>query len=428
MHGTGSCQEVCVDIGLLLSAAGAGLLSFFSPCILPLLPVYVGILTTDAGNELMLGRRVANTVAFVLGISFVFVALGVGAGALGSFVINPYVNVALGLVIFVFGLHLAGVLDIPLLLNERRADLRRIKVRGVVSAFVLGLAFSFGWTPCVGPILGTILAMAAGQGSALVGGVLLLVYALGLCLPFVVITLASGMLLGRLKRLSTYLPVVKAIGGVLIAIMGLWMVFSEVDSLVNSNRALQSAIDDAALVAPAGKAPQGEDDPDSDASDASVLNGALGVRSGEESGANVSSAWKNVVLTDLDGTKHRMSEYKGKPLYFEFWGSWCTSCVEDLDQMTRIYEEHEAAGDVRFMSVVVPNQNGELSPEGFVSWAHDNDVQIPVLMDTNGSLMQFIGVRGFPTSVFVGSDGEIRKIHVGAMSIEEFEQSLSELS
>lgn len=429
MHDTGSCQEVCVDIGLLLSAAGAGLLSFFSPCILPLLPVYVGILTTDAGDELSLGRRVANTVAFVLGISFVFVALGVGAGALGSFVINPYVNVALGLVIFVFGLHLAGVLDIPFLLNERRADMRRIKVRGILSAFVLGLAFSFGWTPCVGPILGTILAMAAGQGSALVGGVLLFVYALGLCLPFVVITLASGVLLARLKRLSAYLPVVKAIGGALIAIMGLWMVFSEVDSLVSSNRALQSAADDAAVAAPApdGTAAEGDADEGAD-DDSSVLDGALGVQSGEESGANVSSAWKNVVLTDLEGTKHRMSEYKGKPLYFEFWGSWCTSCVEDLDQMTRVYEEHESAGDIRFMSVVVPNQNGERSPEDFVSWAHENDVRIPVLMDTNGSLMQFINVKGFPTSVFVGSDGEIKKIHVGAMSVEELEQSLSELT
>lgn len=101
-------------------------------------------------------------------------------------------------------------------------------MRGVASAFLLGLAFSFGWTPCVGPILGSILALAAGGGNVAAGAGLLLVYALGLRIPFLVIALAANLLLARLSKIHKYLPAIQKAGGVLIAIMGLWMIFTQV--------------------------------------------------------------------------------------------------------------------------------------------------------------------------------------------------------
>lgn len=397
-----------MGFGAFASAATAGLLSFFSPCVLPLLPVYVGILTTDAGESMSLGKRVANTVAFVLGISFVFVMLGLGAASFGAVTSNPYVNIALGLLIFVFGLYLAGVLRIPFLMRERRANMTNIKVKGVASAFVLGLAFSFGWTPCVGPILGSILALAADQGNVAAGGALLLTYSLGMCIPFVVITLASDFALRHLRKLNKYTPVIQKIGGALIAVMGLWMILNQVTGLVNANKAarVQSAQDDAALVADAqGTAKAG----DADVSD-------------------VSTAWKNVVLTDLDGNKVRLSDYKGEPVYFEFWGSWCTSCVQDLGQLTKVYKEHEKKGDVKVVSVVVPGFYGERSPEDFAKWAKENDVQIPVLMDTNGSLSNYIGVSGFPTSVFITKEGDLHKVRVGAIDVKTLESLISEIA
>lgn len=403
-----------MDPSMIASAAGAGLLSFFSPCILPLLPVYIGVLTTDADTEqLNLPRRCANTVAFVLGICCIFVALGAASGTLGSALNNAYVAIALGLVVILFGLHLAGVLRIPFLNREKRADLGKIKVTGVLSAFVLGVAFSFGWTPCVGPILGTILALAAEQGSALAGAGLLLVYSLGLCIPFVVITLAANIVLHRLRKLHKYLPVVQRIGGALIAVMGLWLVFSQVNALVTKTQAIEAAQQDAAIEQQAGGA---------------SVNDARGTSVGDASTDGLSGAWKNVVLTDLDGQTHRLSELKGKPAYFEFWGSWCDSCVEDLGQLQDVYREHAEAGDVTIVSVVTPGFYGERDVDGFTAWARENGVEVPVWMDTKCSLATHLNVSAFPTSVFVDSEGNLAKIRLGAIDRDELERLLAELS
>ncbi len=396
-----------MDLGLIVSAALAGLMSFFSPCIVPLLPVYVGILTTDANSEkLSLAARSANTIAFVLGICCVFVSLGAASGALGQALSSPYVAIALGIVVIVLGLHLAGVLKISFLNREKRANLSQIRVSSAFGAFVLGLAFSFGWTPCVGPILGTILALAAEQGSALVGAALLLIYALGLCVPFVAITLAANALLARLRSLHKYLSMVQRVGGILIAIMGVWLVFSQVSALQIQQRANEEAQQDPVAIS---------------------ANDARGVASGDASLETVSSAWKNVVLTDLDGQTHRLSELKGKPVYFEFWGSWCDSCVADLDQLSEVAAEHTQTGDVQVVSVVTPGFYGEREIDAFVEWARQNGVSVAVWMDTNCSLATHLNVSAFPTSVFVDSSGDIVKIRLGAIDRAELEDMLSSL-
>lgn len=390
--------------GVLVSALLAGLLSFFSPCVLPLIPVYVGMLAGDAeaaargvsgrANRL---RLLANALAFVLGISFVFVALGIGAGLLGSLLNNAYLTCALGLLVFVFGLQTAGLIHIPLLERQVKAEVKGPRKGKVATSFLLGLAFSFGWTPCVGPILGTILALAADQGGVAASAGLLLVYSLGLCVPFLVIALASDLLLKRVRKLNSFLPAIQRAGGALIAVMGLWMVFSQVGALVGANR---PTVTDVNLTE---------------------------VKAGDADVSGVSSAWKNVVLTDLSGEKHRLSELKGTPVYLEFWGSWCSSCVQDLDQMQEVWREHEQVGDVLVTSVVVPGFYGERSVDEFLAWAEQEGVEAPVYMDTNGSLSAYLGVAAFPTSVFINSDGTIARIRVGAIERDELERLLAEL-
>lgn len=390
--------------GVLVSALLAGLLSFFSPCVLPLIPVYVGMLAGDAeaaargvsgrANRL---RLLANALAFVLGISFVFVALGIGAGLLGSLLNNAYLTCALGLLVFVFGLQTAGLIHIPLLERQVKAEVKGPRKGKVATSFLLGLAFSFGWTPCVGPILGTILALAADQGGVAASAGLLLVYSMGLCVPFLVIALASDLLLKRVRKLNRFLPAIQRAGGALIAVMGLWMVFSQVGALVGANR---PTVTDVNLTE---------------------------VKAGDADVSGVSSAWKNVVLTDLSGEKHRLSELKGTPVYLEFWGSWCSSCVQDLDQMQEVWREHEQVGDVLVTSVVVPGFYGERSVDEFLAWAEQEGVEAPVYMDTNGSLSAYLGVAAFPTSVFINSDGTIARIRVGAIERDELERLLAEL-
>ncbi len=484
-----------MEVGMVLSALGAGLLSFFSPCILPLLPVYIGILTTDAGAADDAGERVekaagdacasakgtpstcsksapaapaapatsaapasprrhgflrrsANTIAFVLGISFTFVLMGVGAGAIGSIANNSYVAIAMGLLITIFGLYLAGVISIPALDRHKQADMSRIRVRGVVGSFLLGLAFSFGWTPCVGPILGSILALAAEQGSAAVGAGLLLVYSLGLCVPFLVLTIASTALMGRIRKLGRYLPVIQRIGGALIAIMGLWMTFSQVHDLVNATNAAREEaaliqMDDAgagssdgsATVSATGSAAgdggvgAGSAAGEATGSSTSSSTGDAGATGGTSTNAlGITSAWRNVALRDLDGNTVRFSNLKGKPIYFEFWGSWCSSCVADLGQLQALYDEHAEKGDVQVVSVVTPGSYGEKSADDFVTWAAENGVNFPVYMDTRASLVSYIGVSGFPTSVFVDADGTIVKVRPGAIEHDELEEMLDELA
>lgn len=415
---------------MVTAALGSGLLSFFSPCILPLLPVYAGMLATDASAEkLPPWRRVANTAAFVLGISFTFVALGMSAAGLGSLFNSSYLAIGLGIVVIVLGLHLADVIEIPALERRHQADMGKIQVRGAASAFLLGLAFSFGWTPCVGPILGSILALAADTGDVLAGGALLLAYSAGLCVPFIALTLASGALMARLKGLGKHLPAIKRAGGALIAIMGIWMVFSQVQLLVNAAAPVEEAgeVQAAQEVQAEGAGADGEG-ADGAGSDGASEGGSLLEADRSQALAGISTAWRNVALRDLEGNTVRFSDLKGEPVYFEFWGSWCSSCVADLGQLKELYAEHAAKGDVQVVSVVTPGSYGEKDADDFVAWAAEQGVDFPVYMDMRASLVQYIGVAGFPTSVFVNADGDIVKVRVGAVELDELEDMLDQLA
>jgi cytochrome c-type biogenesis protein len=206
----------------------AGLASFLSPCVLPLVPpylTYLGGTTLDqlAGKEEIdsrLWRRVVlAAVFFVLGFTTVFVGLGAGASVLGQWIQahKSELAVVAGLVIVLFGLHFLGLLRVPLLYREARfhADSSGASLAG---AYVMGLAFAFGWTPCIGPVLATVLTVAANEASLGAGVRLLLVYSLGLGIPFILAAVAIGPFLGFLKRFRRHLGrVEKAMGLLLVA-------------------------------------------------------------------------------------------------------------------------------------------------------------------------------------------------------------------
>ena len=208
----------------------AGLVSFLSPCVLPLVPPYLTYLGGTTMEQLAdkdeidphLWRRVIlASVFFVLGFTTVFVGLGAGASMLGQW-IQTYKNelaVVAGVIIILFGLHFLGVLRVPMLYREARlhADNQGASLAG---AYVMGLAFAFGWTPCIGPVLATVLTLAANEASLGAGVRLLLVYSLGLGIPFVLAAVAVGPFLGFLKRFRRHLGRVEKAMGLLLVVAG----------------------------------------------------------------------------------------------------------------------------------------------------------------------------------------------------------------
>jgi cytochrome c-type biogenesis protein len=210
-----------------IGALIAGVLSFLSPCVLPLVPPYLCFLGGTTFDQLtgedetpshVYTTVVLSSVAFVLGFTTVFVILGATASAAGQLVVAnlPLLSKIAGVIIIIAGLHFLGIIHIPILHREARyhADARPA---GLIGAFVIGLAFAFGWTPCIGPVLGAILAVAAGEDSVSQGIILLLVYSLGLGIPFILAAIAIRPFLRTLERFRKHLSVMeKVLGGFLV--------------------------------------------------------------------------------------------------------------------------------------------------------------------------------------------------------------------
>lgn len=218
-----------------LTAAGAGALSFLSPCVLPLVPPYLcymaGVSVEDfradaqKQSDAASSKRqslVFSAVCFVLGFTTVFVALGAGASSIGAFLRMWQQEIAIiaGIIIILMGLNFLGVLRFSLLSREARFQARNAPATPL-GAYIMGLAFAFGWTPCIGPVLGPILTLAGGSSTVGEGAALLAVYSLGLGIPFLIAALFSGAFMRFLSRFRVHLGKVEKIMGVLLVIAGL---------------------------------------------------------------------------------------------------------------------------------------------------------------------------------------------------------------
>jgi len=205
----------------------AGLLSFLSPCVLPLIPSYVGFLTGLTLEELEVRRGTALIHAgwFVTGFALVFVALGATASALGAVLLHSQVWIGRigGVIVLLFGLYLVGVLRPAFLLRERKVQLAHKPV-GYVGSAVVGITFGAAWTPCIGPILGAILTLAAATSSIAQGTALLAAYSLGLAIPFLVTALALDRFLVWFQRFRPYIVWVDRIAGALLIVLGILLV------------------------------------------------------------------------------------------------------------------------------------------------------------------------------------------------------------
>lgn len=221
------------EIGIL-SAFAAGMISFLSPCVLPLVPGYMSFMAGRSVDELevLKGNRerlavIGMSLSFVLGFSTVFIALGAGATAISRMLIayRQETNLIGGLIVIAFGLFMTGVIN-PRWLNMDVRFIHQMKTSGgPLAAYVLGIAFAFGWTPCIGPILGSILTLSASTGTTGANGVALLsIYSLGLGLPFLLTALFTNHFLAGMKRFRRWGRAIHIGAGVILILMGLAMV------------------------------------------------------------------------------------------------------------------------------------------------------------------------------------------------------------
>jgi cytochrome c-type biogenesis protein len=217
------------------AAFSAGLLSFFSPCVLPLIPAYFTFITGASLEELTRGTNVdvrrkvlLSTVAYVLGFSLVFILLGASASFLGGFINthSAWLRIGGGLLIVILGIHLTGMIRIPGLDVEKRVHVRE-KPLHFLGAFLVGMAFGAGWSPCIGPLLGSILVIAGSRETIVEGMSLLGVYSAGLAIPFVIIAIFINYMLAFLRRATKTLKYINRIAGILLILIGISLMINQ---------------------------------------------------------------------------------------------------------------------------------------------------------------------------------------------------------
>ena len=404
-------QEIIIDMGFTIETGISaitvfvqGLLSFFSPCVLPLVPLYLGYLSgglnsgldgtekEEAGASASAAKikLFVRVLFFTLGISGAFFVLGLGASAAGSFFGEHRMLFARigGVLIILFGLYQLGVFgNSSVLGKERRIPLRLEKMTmSPVIALIMGFAFSFAWTPCVGPALTSVLLMAGSAQTEALGFLLIGVYTLGFILPFLAAGIFTAQLLGFFRRHMKAVRYTVKIGGVLMILMGVLMFTGKMNDITGYLSTVQSGT----------------------------------AQETEESEQQLTPApLADLELTDQFGNTHTLSDYKGKVIFLNFWATWCGPCRNEMPDIQKLYEEYSAQGEdaeVVILGIAGPGIGQEGSAEEIADFMEENGYTYPVLMDAGGEMFTRYGISAFPTTFMIDKDGNVYGYVPGQMT------------
>lgn len=382
-----------------------GILSFFSPCIFPLIPLYIGYLSggaarTDNGElQYQKGKVLVHTLFFVVGISFTFFLLGMGVSAAGGFFSEHQAVFARvgGALVILLGLYQFGLLGSSKLLgNEHRLPLKFDRMAmSPVTALLMGFTFSFAWTPCVGPALSGVLLMTASAATRMKGFLMIGVYTLGFVIPFLAVGIFTTTLLRIFRKHGNIVRYTARAGAVLMIFMGIMMMTGKMNGVTGylSTPSVES------------KSVQNEETKD---------NGEAAV---------------DFTLTDQYGQEHRLSDYRGKAVLLNFWATWCTVCKKEMPDIQNLYEKYQAKGsgsDTVILGVAFPGISGEGSREEITAFLEENGYTYPVLMDESGELMERFGIMAYPTTYMIDKEGKIYGYVSGMVGKEGLESIISQ--
>lgn len=385
-----------------------GILSIFSPCILPILPIYLSMLSNSSIDDIKssnFSRNILlrNTIFFTLGISTTFFVLGSSIHALSSF-LDTNKNLIMGIggiIIVIMGLFYLGIIKSNFLSREKRLNFKS-KTMSPVAAFLLGFTFSFGWTPCIGPILASVLIMASTSDNIIMSNLLILAYTVGFILPFIIAALFYNKLFKKFDKIKRYMKVIKGIGGVFIIIAGLVLIFNGFSNM-NKELTIKNQNINASTISENNKE-----------------------STNQGSGDENKIAPINFTLYDQYGKKHTLSEYKGKIVFLNFWATWCPPCKEEMPYIEELYKQYnENKDDVVILGVASPNLGREGSEAYIKEFLKKEGITFPVVFDNNGTMAFEYGITAFPTTLIINKEGYITKYIPGAMDKSTMEKVIN---
>lgn len=389
-----------------------GFISFFSPCVIPLLPLYMGYLAgnakeKDKNGKIIYRRKVVflYTLCFVLGISMSFFILGLSFTALGTFLKDYKTTIAIigAIIIIILGLFQLKIIKFKFLQKEKKLNiaLNPNKMNPIV-AFGMGFIFSFAWTPCVGPALSSVLIMASSAESMLLGNLLVFIYAIGFIIPFLILGLTTGEALNFLKKKQHILEKVVKIGGVLLILVGTYIL------VTNINFKQASKIEENC-----------------------GINEETGLASCKNNNLNTSNnkaryKVEKFILKDQNNKKHDWDEYKDKVVILHFWSTDCVACKKELKELKKLYEHYNKnKEDVILLSVISPKLEHK-SAKQVKKFIESKNISYPVLLDNTGEFFSKFEIVSYPNT-FIIKDSIIKLTIPGASTFEKLIDSVEKV-
>ncbi len=395
-------QDQNITIGI---AFAAGILSFLSPCVLPLVPGYISLMSGVSIDRLKEGsdqgstaRRavILNSLAFNAGLSAIFLTLGTTAGLVGASIINNFwVRLVGGIIIVAFGLQLIGVLKIAALYKDTRFFSNE-KPRGVLGSFTLGIAFAAGWTPCIGPILGGILALAAASGGWRSGLMLSAFYSAGLAVPFLLTGVGLNQFLSFYGKFRKHLHKVEVVSGIVLISVGV-LVMSGKSTLLTSSKL-------------AAWLPNAE--------------GWIKVKPVTPATPVAGSIFEpapEVQFQTLAGQPFTLAQLRGNVVLLNFWATWCVPCREEIPVLNAMQQDLETRG------LKIVGASLEDTAEGVEAYQKNvRKFEYQVLVGGDDAKAKFGGMA-LPTTYLIDREGRIRQKIIGARDRAGWEAAVKPL-